>query len=69
MVNSEHEKLDFDFVVDGEVFTKLFYLVDGIYPLLSCFLLSEPDTHSKIAYSFAMYQEAHRKDIERLWCS
>ena len=65
MINGEHEKLDFHYAVDGEVFSKLFYLVDGIYPSLSHFLSSEPDPHTKIAYSFATDQEAHRKDIER----
>jgi hypothetical protein len=35
MINGEHDELDFDFLVDGEVFSKLFYLADGIYPQLS----------------------------------
>ncbi len=35
MINGEHEKLDFDYVVDREVFSKMFYLVNGIYPYLS----------------------------------
>ena len=65
MINGEHEKLDFNYVVDGEVFSKLFYLVNGIYPSLSRFISSEPDPHMKIAYSFAADQEAYRKDIER----
>ena len=65
MINGEHEKLDLDYVVDGEVFSKLFYLVNGIYPSLSRFISSEPDPHTKIAYSFAADQEAYRKDIER----
>ena len=45
--------------------SKLFYLVNGIYPSLSCFILSESDPHTKIVYSFAADQEARRKDIER----
>ncbi len=65
MINGEHEKLYFDYAVDGEMFSKLFYLFNGIYPSLSCFILSEPDPHTKIVYSFAADQEAHRKDIER----
>ena len=70
MVNGEHEKLDFDYDVDGEVFSRLFYLVNGIYFSLSRFILSESDPHTKIAYSFAADQEAHRKDVERgFWCS
>jgi hypothetical protein len=31
MINGEHDELDFDFIVDGQVFTELFYLVDDIY--------------------------------------
>ena len=65
MINGEHEKLDFHYVVDGEVFSKLFCLVNGIYPFLSHIILSEPDPHTKIVYGFAADQEAHRKDIER----
>jgi hypothetical protein len=65
MINGEHEMLDFNFVVDGEVFSKLFYLFDDIYSSLSCFLSSEPDPHTKIEYSFTTDQEAHQKDIER----
>ncbi len=65
MVNGEHEKLDFDYVVDGELFLKLFYLVDGIYPSLSCFRPPKSDPHTNIAYSFATDQEACRNDFER----
>ena len=65
MINGEHDNLDFDYVVDGEVFSKLFYLVNGIYPSLTRFISSEPDPHTNIAYSFASDQEAYRKDIER----
>ena len=55
MVNGEHKKLDFDYVVDGEVCSELFYFVDGIYPSLSCFISSESATN----------QESLRKDVER----
>ena len=67
MINGEHEKLhfDFDFVTDREVFSKLFYHVDGIYPSLTRFLSSEPDPHTKIAFCFASDQEVYCKDIER----
>ena len=47
------------------MFSKLFYLVNGIYPSLSCFISSESDPHTKIAYSFATDQESLRKDVER----
>jgi len=64
MIDGDHDKIDFDFVVDGQIFSKLFYLVDGMYPSLTCFLLSESDPHTHIAFSFATDQEAHRKDVE-----
>ena len=64
MINGEHDEIDFDFVVDGEIFSKLFYLVDGIYPSLTCFLSSESDLHTQIVLSLAPDQEAHRKDVE-----
>jgi hypothetical protein len=57
--------LDFDFPVDGEVFSRLYYLVEGIYLQLSCFLSSESNPHTKLAFSFAEDKEAHRKDVER----
>jgi hypothetical protein len=63
MINGEHDDLDFDFIVDSKVFGKLFYLVDGIYPQLSC-LSSESDPHTKLAFIIAQDQEAHQKDIE-----
>jgi hypothetical protein len=64
MINGEHDEMDFNFSVDGEVFSRLYYLVEGIYPKLSCFLSSESNPHTKLAFSFAEDQEAHRKDIK-----
>jgi hypothetical protein len=61
MINGDHNKQDFDFVVDGE------YLVDGILPSLSGFLLSESDPHIEIDFGFASNQEAYQKDIERVF--
>ena len=65
MIDGQHDELDFEFLVDGEVFDKLIYLVDGIYPPLTRFLSSESDPHTKLAFSFAQDQEAFRKDVER----
>jgi hypothetical protein len=31
MINGEHDEIDFDFVVGGEICWKLFFLVDCIY--------------------------------------
>jgi hypothetical protein len=30
VINREHDEVDFDFPVDGEVFSKLYYLPDEI---------------------------------------
>eukprot|EP00804_Cyclotella_cryptica_P009826 CCRYP_016256-RA/>CCRYP_016256-RA protein AED:0.40 eAED:0.43 QI:0/-1/0/1/-1/1/1/0/69 len=65
MIDGAHDEVGLQFLVDGEVFDKLIYLVDGIYPPLTRFLSSESDPHTKLAYSFAQDQEAHRKDVER----
>jgi hypothetical protein len=65
MIDGRHDELDFEFLVDGDVFDKLIYLVDGIYPPLTRFLSSESDPHTKLAFSFAQDQEADRKDVER----
>ena len=65
MINGRHDELNFVFLVESEVFNKLFYLVDGIYPQLTRFLSSESDPHTKLAYSFIQDQESHRKDIEQ----
>jgi len=32
METATYDKLDFDFLADGEVFSNIFYLVDGMYP-------------------------------------
>jgi hypothetical protein len=65
MINGTHDDLDFEFVVDGVVFNKLLYLVDGIYPQLTHFLASESDPHTRLALFFAQEQESDRKDVER----
>jgi hypothetical protein len=59
------ETIDFPFTINQQEFTKLFVLVDGIYPELARFVkpLSEPVGPNKVAYS--KWQESSRKDIER----
>jgi Plant transposon protein len=59
------ESVDFTFQINGQHFSKLFVLVDGIYPELSRFVktLGEAVGHKDKAY--ASWQEAARKDIER----
>lgn len=38
MLEGGHDKLDFTFEIDGQKYDHLYYVVDGIYPVLSCFL-------------------------------
>ena len=37
-LNGSHSKIDFKFTIDEQVFNEVFYLVDRIYPQLSCFV-------------------------------
>jgi hypothetical protein len=46
------------------VFSKLFYLVDGIYPALTRFLGPENDPATELDGSYKIYQEGSRKDVE-----
>jgi hypothetical protein len=60
---------DFPFIIGGETFHELWFLVDGIYPSLSRFVkpLTVPiDDNEAI---FSMWQESKRKDIERFLAS
>ncbi len=65
MLNGQHDDIDHEFVLDGEVFTKLFYLVDGIYPSLTRFLGPENDLATELDGSYKIDQEGSRKDVER----
>ena len=65
MTNREHEKIDQDFMVGGQVCSKLFYAVDGIYPYLTHLLGTASDPITKLDSRFAMDQEAARKDVEQ----
>ena len=63
--NGKHDEIDHDFVLDGEVFSKLFYLVDGMYPSLTRFLGPENDPATQLDGSYKINQEGSRKDVER----
>ena len=64
MLGGQHGLIDYEFILDGEVFTKLFYVVDGIYPSLSRFLGTETDPATKLYGSFKVDQEGIQKDVE-----
>ena len=63
MLNEKHDEIDHDFVLDGEVFSKLFYLIDGKYPSLTRFLGPENDQATELDRSYKIYQEGSRKDV------
>ncbi len=58
-------KIDFDFEINGEQFTNLYFLVDGIYPELSHFVKTISVPVSLLESKFAKWQESVRKNIER----
>jgi hypothetical protein len=64
MLNGKHDQIDHDFVLDGEVFSKLFYLVDGMYPSLTRFLGPENDPATQLDGSYKIDQEGSQKDVE-----
>jgi len=56
---------DFSFSIAGEELHHLWYLVDGIYPEASRFVLSVKQPNDPVAASYAKWQEGARKDVER----
>ncbi len=65
LLDGTHDKIDFSFEINGEHFSQLYYLVDGIYPLLSQFLSTVNDPTTALDCFFAPRQEGFRKSIER----
>ncbi len=57
MLNGQHDKVDHDFNLGGEIFERLYYLVDGIYPSLSRFLGPETDHVTRLDGTFKIEQE------------
>ena len=62
-LDGSHSNIDFEFTIDGRVFNKLFYLVDGTYPQISCFMETISIPMTKKETTFAGWQEAARKDF------
>ncbi len=56
MLNGQHDKVDHDFNLGGEIFKKLYYLV-GIYPSLSWFRGPETDHVTRLDGTFKIKQE------------
>jgi Plant transposon protein len=59
------QDVDVEFEIGGLSFRRLWLLVDGIYPELSRFVKTIEEPGNPLAASFAKWQEASRKDIER----
>ena len=56
---------NFPFSIAGEQFNQLWFLVDGIYPEASRFVLSIKQPNDPLAATYAKWQEGARKDVER----
>jgi hypothetical protein len=54
-----------DFEIGGKAFTKLWFLVDGIYPALCHFVQTITFPIGQMFKRFTVWQEASHKDIER----
>ena len=67
VINGQHDELDFDFPVDGEVFSRLYYLVEGIYPQLLCFLSLESNSHTKLAQFCRRSRSTQKGYQTRFW--
>jgi hypothetical protein len=65
MLDGAHDQLDFPFVINDHQFDHLYYLVDGIYPAISRFLLTINNPTTTLDSLFAPKQEGWRKAVER----
>ena len=59
-----HSKIDFKFMIDKQVFNKLFYLVDGVYPQLSHFVKTILIPIMQKETTLAGWHKATWKDVE-----
>jgi hypothetical protein len=57
--------VDFEFEIGTKTFSRLWLLVDGIYPELSRFVKTIQEPVGRKSTSYALWQESARKDIER----
>jgi Plant transposon protein len=64
---SEHwaKHCDFEFMIDGQAFDKVWILVDGIYPPIARFVKTLSFLIGPIKKLFTQWQESARKDVER----
>jgi hypothetical protein len=64
MIDGYHDSIDHNFIMNGQSFKQLYYLVDGIYPLLSRFVPTISNPSTKLDQQFAKKQESFQKSIE-----
>lgn len=65
MVDGTMSMMDFEFEIGGKIFSKLWILVDGIYPELARFVKTISVPIGRNFKRFVQWQEAARKDVER----
>ncbi len=65
MLDGTHDKIDFSFEINGEHFSQLYCLDDGVYPSLSRYLLTVNDQTTPLDCFFALRQERFMKSITR----
>ena len=58
-------EVDFEFKVGDQEFTRLWLLVDGIYPEISRFVKTIQEPIGKNLSNYAKWQESSRKSVER----
>jgi hypothetical protein len=59
------ENVDFEYMIDGQTFDKLWVTVDGIYPQIARFVKTLSQPMGRKQENYAKWQERTRKDIER----
>ena len=57
MIDGSYNKIDFPYVINDEHSEELYDLVDGIYQLLSCFLVTINDLSTKLIRFYMLKQE------------
>jgi hypothetical protein len=67
LIDGSFSRNDFEFEIAGTTFSFLYFLVDGIYPLLSRFVRPINVLTGKDECFFTAWQESCRKDVERFF--
>jgi hypothetical protein len=65
MIDGSHDLINHPFLINDQSFKQLYYLVDGIYPLLSRFVLTISDPSTTLDKQFTKKQESFQKSVEQ----